>query len=183
MPDRLAHPLHLVLAALVERQLDPRRAEAADAGRRGLAVLEVDSGDELRDLGVGRLALDVGLVDLVHLVLGMHEPVRELAVVREEERPGRVHVEPADGHDAVFVRHELDDGGPALRILGRRDDARGLVQEDVGERLEADALAVHFNHVPALDEGREPGDLVVHGHAAGLDQVVGPTAGSHSGAR
>ena len=69
MPDRLAHPLHLVLAALVERQLEPRRAEAANPGGRGLAVLEVDPGDEPRDLGVGRLALDVGLVDLVHLVL------------------------------------------------------------------------------------------------------------------
>ena len=112
----------------------------------------------------------------------MHEPVRELAVVREEERPGRVHVEPPDRDDAVLVRDELDDRGPALRILRGRDDAGGLVQEDVGERLEAHALAVHLDHVPALDERREPGDLAVHGHAPGLDQLVGPTAGSDSGA-
>ena len=41
--DRLAHPLHLVLAALVERQLEPGRAEAAHPGRRGAAVLELDA--------------------------------------------------------------------------------------------------------------------------------------------
>ena len=33
MADRLAHPLHLVLAALVQRQLEPRRAEAAHLRR------------------------------------------------------------------------------------------------------------------------------------------------------
>ncbi len=102
MADGLAHPLHLVLAALVERQLEPRRAEAADPGGRGAAVLQVDSGGEPGDRLVGRLALDVGLVDLVHLVARVHEPVRELAVVREEERAGRVHVEPPDRDDAIF---------------------------------------------------------------------------------
>ena len=51
-----------------------------------------------------RLALDLGHVDLVHLVARMREPVGELAVVREQERTGRVGVEPPDRDDARLVR-------------------------------------------------------------------------------
>ena len=43
-----------------------------------------------------RVALDLGLVRLLDAVARMREPVRELAVVREQERAGRVGVEPAD---------------------------------------------------------------------------------------
>src|SRR5262245_34209332 len=46
-PDRVAdggeHPLYLVLAALVDRELDSARAEPACAGGRGTAVVELDT--------------------------------------------------------------------------------------------------------------------------------------------
>ena len=103
MADRLEHPLHLVLAAFVDRELDAGRPEPADAGRRGAAVVELDPGRERGERLVRGLALDLGLVDLVHLVARVREPVRELAVVREQERPGRVRVEPADREDARLV--------------------------------------------------------------------------------
>ena len=72
---------------------------------------------ELLERVVGRVALDLGLVDLLDLVARMREPVRELAVVREQERAGRVGVEAADGHDPRGMVDELDDGaaGPAGR--------------------------------------------------------------------
>jgi hypothetical protein len=41
--DGLAHSLDLVLAALVDAQLEPARAETPNVGRRGAAVLEVDA--------------------------------------------------------------------------------------------------------------------------------------------
>src|SRR5207249_823147 len=77
--------------------------------------------------------LNLGLVDLLHAVARVREPVRERPVVREQERAGRVGVESADGDDARLGRHELDDGGTALWVARGRDDARGLVQEDVRE--------------------------------------------------
>src|SRR5262249_36603080 len=43
MADRLAHPLHLAVAALVEDELDLRRAEPPRLRRRGATVLEVDA--------------------------------------------------------------------------------------------------------------------------------------------
>ena len=102
--DRLEHPAHLPVATFVQRHLDGRAVEAADAGRRGAAVLELDAVRELAQLRVGRLAPELGDVDLVDLVLRMREPVRERAVVRQQQRAGRVGVEAADGDDARRVR-------------------------------------------------------------------------------
>src|SRR5262249_30597558 len=96
LPHRVAdgreHPLHLVLAALVDRQLDAAGAEAAGARRGAAAVVEVDAALEALERRTARVALDVGDVDLVHFVTRVREPVRELAVVREQERACRVDV-------------------------------------------------------------------------------------------
>jgi hypothetical protein len=43
MADGRKHALDLVLPAFVQRQLDPRRGEAACARRRRAAVFEVDA--------------------------------------------------------------------------------------------------------------------------------------------
>ena len=51
MPDRLAHPPHLAVPALVQHELDARAAELPRAGGRGDAVLELDAGRERRDDG------------------------------------------------------------------------------------------------------------------------------------
>src|SRR5204862_5774124 len=81
MVDGFEHPLDLVLAALVDRELDARGSKAARAGGSGDAVVELDASLERGQRLVGRIALDLGLVDLLHLVARMREPVREVAVV------------------------------------------------------------------------------------------------------
>jgi hypothetical protein len=49
----------------------------------------------------------------------VREPVRERAVVRQQERAGRVGVEPSDGDDPRLVPDEVDDGLPSPRIPSR----------------------------------------------------------------
>src|SRR5262249_6186039 len=72
--DRLAHALDLVLAPLVERELDPRGAHASGSRACGASVVELDSfGQGLYGV-VSRLALDVGHVDLVDLVARVGKP-------------------------------------------------------------------------------------------------------------
>jgi uncharacterized protein with GYD domain len=107
----------------------------------------------------------------------MSEPVRERAVVREQERAGRVRVEAADGDDALRDVDELDHGRPSLRIPGRRHRARRLVQEHIRESLGRHRLAVDLDQVTGLDERVQPSPPAVHGHTAGLDQLVGAPAG------
>ena len=68
MPDRLAHPPHLPVAALVEHELDARAAELPRPRGRGDAVLELDPRRERRDRGRRQVALDVGDVGLLDAV-------------------------------------------------------------------------------------------------------------------
>ena len=176
MPDRLAHPLHLVLAALVEDELEPAAAEPAGAGGSGAAVLEVDALAQPAERVLVRVAVDVDLVRLLDAVARMREPVREQPVVREQERAGRVGVEPADRDDARLGGNEIDDGAAALRVADRRDDAGGLVQEQVRELLQRDRAAVDLDPVAGSDDGVELPGLAVDEDAAVLDQRVGVPA-------
>ena len=179
MTDSRAHPLHLVLSALVQRELEqrpgaPRANEAGPRGRRA-PVVEIDPLPQpAQILGVGN-AFDLRLVELLDAVARVSETVGELPVVREQERPGRVRIEPPDRHDPGSVADELDDGRPPVRVPGGRDDARGLVEEHVSERLEAHGPAVHRNPVARGHERREAGCLPVDRDPARADQLVGAT--------
>ena len=177
MADGGEHPLDLVLAALVEGQLDGRRREAPRLRWSGRAVVELHAVTELCERLVARLALDLGLVDLLDAVPGMGEPMGKRAVVGQQQDAGRVGIEPADGHDPDRVVDERDDRGPALRVAGRRDDACGLVQQHVRERLQLDGLPVDLDAVARGDERVQLSGLSVDSHSPGLDQLVGAAAG------
>jgi hypothetical protein len=109
--------------------------------------------------------------------------VCERPVVREEERAGGVGVQPPDGNDSPLVADQADDCRAPLGVAGRGDHVRGLVQEDVGERLRLDGASVHLDPVVSLHEGREAGDLAVHPHAPGADQLLGTAPRSDSCSR
>src|ERR671936_2611311 len=61
--DRCEHPLDLVLAALLDRELDFVRAEARCLGRRGRAVVELDALLEASERFVCRLDTDLANVN------------------------------------------------------------------------------------------------------------------------
>ena len=82
----------------------------------------------------------------------MREPVRELAVVCQQQRAGRVDVKPADRNDACSVVDEVDHRATAARIARGRDHAGGLVQQDVGELLLGERLAVELDDILRGDE-------------------------------
>ena len=140
-------------------------------------VVELDALGQAAQRLLARFPLDLGLVDLGHLVAGMGEPVGERPVVREDERAGRVDVEAADRDDPERVPHEADHGRPALGVARRRDDPRRLVQEQVGERLGRELGPVQLDPVAGLDERRQAGDLSIDPHPAGADQLLGASPG------
>jgi hypothetical protein len=185
--DCLAHPLHLVLAALVEPELEegavaPAAQEACAGGRRR-PVFEPDALSERTEGLLGRRALHHCLVDLLHLVAGVHKPVRKRAVVGQEEGAGRVSVEASDRDDAALVAHDSHDRRPTVGVAGGRDDACRLVQKDVDERLRAEGAPVELHAVVGLHERREARHLSVHAHAAGADELVRAAPGRDTGPR
>jgi uncharacterized protein with GYD domain len=182
VPDRGQHPLDLVLAAFVQRELDPPPGKPPRLRRGREPVIELYAVAEALERLIGRLALDLGHVDLFHLVAWVGQHVRELAVVGEQERTGRVRIEPADRDDAAWVSYEVDYGWPPMRVTGGRDHTGRLVQEDVGERLELDPATVDLDPVTRGDEGVQLPRLPVDGDAARLDQDVGAAPRGHPSA-
>ena len=146
MADGLAHAPHLALAALVQHDLDDaraaRRAQHAHPRRRSAPAVQLDARGQPRSrLGAHR-ASHRRLVRLLDAVARVHEPRREVAVVREQQQPGRVGVEPAHGEEPAVGADEIDHRAPAVRVPHRRDDVRGLVEQHVRMLVRRDGASV-----------------------------------------
>jgi hypothetical protein len=172
LADGVDHPPHLAVASLVDRELEPRGREPPDLRRPRRPVVELDTVAETVQLLVRRPLPRLDLVDLVDLVARVREPVRELAVVRQEQRTRRLGVEPADRDHARRMVDEPDDRRPPLRVAGGGDDARRLVEQDVRELLLREPLAVQSHVVGGADERVELRRAAVDRDTARFDQLV-----------
>jgi len=107
--------------------------------------------------------------------------MRQVAVVRQQERARGVDVEASDRHDARLGRHEVDDRAASLRIAGGRDHAHGLVKQDVRERLALHLATVDLDDVVLADDRVQLSGPPVHRHAACKDDLVGTATGGDAG--
>ncbi len=142
------HAADLAVLALAQRQLDPRRRnlraitnrriarpeirglfDEPRAGRLRHEVAEVDSCAQRRQRILGRRALDLRPVDLRKLELRARDARLQGAVVRQQQQPFAVRVEPAGG----IYRRNLDEIGERLLAGLRRElagHAEGFVEGD-----------------------------------------------------
>ena len=161
------------------------RREAPRACRRRASVLELDALLERAQ----RVSSDgspstSATYDLLDLVARVREPVRELAVVRQQQRrrscprraarPGRRA--PAWSTSSTTVR-------PPVRVARGRDHAGRLVQQHVREPLLRERPSVELDAVARGHERVQLAGLAVHGDAAGLDQLVRATPRGDTGTR
>ena len=158
--DRLAHPPHLAVAALVDRQLEllgaasPRRARPARARRRGEAVLELR-----RRARSARSAASLGRAAADARAVGLAGPRSGDGSSRFASSPSLVsRISPLlsasrrpTGYSRSAARspRAATHGRAAVRVARGRDDADGLVHGVDDARLgaaerapvELDALA------------------------------------------
>jgi len=103
----------------------------------------------------------------------VQQPMREGAVVGEEQQPLGVGVEPAHRMETRQPgRQELHHGGATLRVAAGGERAPGLVQHPVGQGLEPEALPVHLH-----EDLVELGPRVVVGAQVDREEVLGGGAG------
>ena len=186
VPDRLAHPPHLALAALADRSSiscaptgAPARAPSArprarrpSRRRRSAAVAD-------------RPAADARAVGLRHLVARMRQQVGELAVVGQQDQAGAVGVEAPDRIQARAAGRrpgERRSAGRGCRARSRRRRracaARRRTRRSApGERAPVDAHALSLADVARRIEHA----LAVDAHAPGGDQLLGGAARGDAG--
>lgn len=143
------------------------------AGRRR-AVLEFHAPAQAGDLVVIDDSFDLGVIALQHAGTRMHQPVGQGAVVREQQQPLGVIVEPADGIEPPSdVADEIHHRRAPLRIVQRGDEAGGLVEHEIDRgRLKPEQFAVDFDVIALrVGLGAQLGDNpAVDGDAAVRDQ-------------
>src|SRR3569833_477848 len=173
-------PAHDVLAALVQGHLDEDPpadlVEHAEIVGLGEPVRELDALLEpLAEVAADR-PVDLGEVGLGDAVAGVHEAVRELTVVGEDQQSLGVGVATA-GVEAPF-RDVADVGHERLapaRVGHGADHAGGLVEHVVAQfGTRGDAFAVDVDDgLLGVDTSAEPRHLLaVDGHPPGRDQVL-----------
>src|SRR5438094_541652 len=121
------------------------------------AVVALDALAQAADRVVAdRTARDAGPVGLGHLEARVGQPVRELAVVGEQDQPGAVGVQAPDRvQPSRAARGELDDGGPGVGVARRGDHAPGLVHRvDDALARRAQRLAVERAAARVVDVAR-----------------------------
>ena len=125
-------------------------------------VVELDAVAQPAQRARAQRSGHLGQVLLLDAEARMGEAVGQLAVVGEEQQALRVGVEPAHGEHPRLGGHEVDHGRAAVGVLGRRDDAGGLVEQVVDQAracTETD-VAVDLDVVVVdLDPPAETGQL------------------------
>ncbi len=114
----------------------------------------------------------------------MQDAVRPFAVIRDHHQPLRLDVEPAGGPEAPAARRNEADHRAASALGARRGDEAARLVDGVVHRL------LGATHRPAVERDRVGGlvDLLadlrgapVDRHAAGGDQLLGPTTRGDAG--
>ena len=100
--DRLDHPPDLAVAAFAQDDLDLASPSRRHLGRRRRPVLELDPAPQPLEVAVAERRPQPRPVGLGDPVAGVGEPVGELAVVGQQQQPGRVGVEAADRVEPRF---------------------------------------------------------------------------------
>ena len=98
--------------------------------------------------------------------------MRQIPVVRKDERSRRVCVETADRHDARVGRDQLHHGATTMGITRRRHDSGGLVQEHVCKALALYLLAVDLHDVAPTDHRVQLAAHAVDAHTSRADELV-----------
>ena len=116
----------------------------------------------------------------------MCEPLRKVAVVRENEEPFALRVETANIEEPrQFCRQEIEDGVARVRILTSGDEAFRFVQENVEKPLGwPNEFAVDFDVIAfARLRAEIRAGLTVYCDATSRDQFIAMSARANAGGR
>jgi hypothetical protein len=191
--DPLEHLAHLVGFPLADHDAPP----GVHAARRRTQQRHLAGHDALPldDRPFGQTPLvglvgntpNLGLVLPRHAELRMGQPLRQITVVGQQHQALGAVVQPSHRKHSLprANANQVEDGLPALRVVGCGDNAHGLVEQNVAQDLiQLEALAVDLDRV-VLRVGlvANLGNPTVDRHSTLANQVLGIAPGADPGAR
>jgi hypothetical protein len=146
--------------------------------RHPLAVNDDASAHPLQYIDLRPIRGD-DVIFLFETKFGVHDPVRQLAIVGEEQEPFRIAVEPADGIEALGRVDEIHHRPPLALVAGGGDVAARLVEHDIATALRANDFAINSDGV-GVGIGlaaKLRDDHTIYGNSAGYDHFLGHASG------
>lgn len=179
------HAFHLVVASFDE--FDPGSGGGKDfqfgreAGMIFVGKMEFAGGKE-RDERGGDLLVDFDLVAFGHLVFGRRPALYPIALIRDEQHPGGVLVEPAHGGDrwvslGPTFRNQFVDRWTLVGVVGA-DVTGGFIEDDQDAVGAFDGLTVDEDLFGGDLLARIPQHFAIEGDASILEPSTGLSAGT-----
>ncbi len=156
--DRLGHPPHLAVAPLAQDDLDLPLTNPLNLRRRRHPVLELHPALQPPQIGVGRRPPQLRPIRLAHPVARMRQPVGQLPVVREQDQPSRLGIEPPHRIEPRSRVDQFDHSRPSPWFPRRRDHPSRLVHRPDLPRLSPNQAPVHPHLISICDVPRRVRD-------------------------
>jgi hypothetical protein len=151
-PGHVHDPPHEVKNTLVDRDGDDhaigRLTQEPHLLRHDPPSFDHDTAPDPLQLLRVRPGSGQDLIFLGQPIARVHDAVRHVAVVREEQQSLSVAVEPADREDALLHVDQVHHGPAIALVLDGRDVAAWLVQDQVAQRLRTNDPLVDPNLIP-----------------------------------
>ena len=134
--NRGKHTAHLSVAPLMDDRLHHRVSPVGTENTQpcggGSAVFEQDSTAQLFQPICRDLSHHLCMVDLVDLVAWMEQPLRQCSIVRDEEQPLRIGIEPPHGIEPRReIGQEIEHCFAPPIVPRRREISARLVEENI----------------------------------------------------
>ena len=162
--------------------MDSKRAGPSSSRTPGAQVID-DPAIHRAEHAHGVLALDAGP--------GMHQAMRQGAIVGPQEQAAGIEVQAPDVYPAPreLAGQRVEDGGPARLVPARTHHPGRLVIPPhprplrAEERFRRQALAIHLHAIAGHDAVAEPRHALVDEDPAGRDPALDGAARAEPGAR
>jgi hypothetical protein len=173
--DGLHHAPHNVIQPLVQDNLDhdtlARFPHQANLVRDNGAAVDFEAPAQDFELAFARPLVGDDVIFLGQAKPRVHHPVRDVTIVREQDEPLRIAIEPTDRVNTLRDIHEVHDGPAAAFVLDGGDEAGWFVEQDEARFLAAQGFAIDADMIRRrIDARSENGhNLAVDRHATGGD--------------
>ena len=145
------HPANLPVDALAQNDADPCRLDRIHFFDPRSLTIEHHAADQFRRERRIPWAIERHLIFLFDFVARMSETLRQVAVIRQDEKAFGLRIESADIEKARQMRRQkIEDGVARAGIAARRNETGGLMQNDVEPALAVHHFAVDFDVIAFL---------------------------------
>jgi hypothetical protein len=172
--DSLEHAPNLPIYSLPQDHAKTRRREGTKLRKFRASAVKNNSAQQLWSKRRIPLSIQRNLIFLVDLEAGVGEPLRQFAIVRQQQQTFSLRIETSDIEESrKFFGQEIKDRLARVEIFSSRNESAGFMQHNRKRWSGANKFTIDFDVVARRWLRTEVcADLAINGDAARSDQLI-----------